>query len=81
MTIAPDAAWTDTGGCPDCGGHWFYAGPRGGAAINLKCCDCGAKWWYGGSPLFGARRIDNDDSLYDLTAKKPLDAFSWSGAR
>lgn len=44
--------------CPDCGNddlYKFYAGPRGGAAINVTCGVCGCKinvaplpdgrWW------------------------------------
>lgn len=63
-------------GCPDCGSSDFHPGPRGGAAINIKCANptCGAKFWY--CIPFQSHRIDNSDEFYDLTQRNRLSDFT-----
>lgn len=43
------------GACPDCEGKMFIRGPRGGAAINIKCAECRSCFWY--CPPLEPRRI------------------------
>jgi len=35
--------------CPKCGSEKFLAGPRGGAARNIKCAKCG--YWMNVTPI------------------------------
>jgi hypothetical protein len=55
-----------SGQCPDCAGTLFHPGPRGGAAINVKCAKCSACFNYSG-PL-PAQRIDYVDGVYSEAA-------------
>jgi hypothetical protein len=50
------------GRCPDCGCTAFRPGPRGGAALNVKCAKCGATFNYC-APL-PSHRIVSVDGVY-----------------
>lgn len=53
------------GACPNCGGHLFHPGPRGGLSENIRCAGCGAKWWIGAP--FPPEPLQNTDQFYDMT--------------
>jgi Zn ribbon nucleic-acid-binding protein len=47
--------------CPKCGCDEFLAGPRGGAARNIKCARCG--YWMNVTPV--PRTIPGTDMLVE----------------
>lgn len=51
--------------CPGCDSLYFFDGPHGGAAVNVKCAMCGRCYWYG--PPF--KEIE-DCGLYGKQARR-----------
>jgi hypothetical protein len=43
VTIEADdpRPWTDYPNCPDCHANVWCLGPRGAAAVNIRCTSCG----------------------------------------
>lgn len=61
-----------TRGCPDCGCSHFFAGPRGGVAINVRCAMCGA--CFNHCPL-GAHRIPKVEGVYSKNVSREIETM------
>lgn len=64
--------------CPDCQGILFNPGPTGGMSMNIRCNGCGHKFCFMG--MFTPDRIDNSDSVYNLSKVGTLEQITgWQG--